>query len=113
LFLALGCPCRSQDAQKRSLPPECTKTIRVNGAFPTGPFKILPNETYKRPPFIRYQIQEDGAVSDAVLVHSSGVADVDKKVVDAVRSWKYQARPTGCGVIETKMSVVIDWAAAP
>ena len=108
LTLALVATCWSHDSQKKSLPPECTKTIRVHGSFPKGPFKTLPGEFYKRSPTVKYLIQEDGTVSDATVTHSSGLADMDKKILAAIAHWKYKARPSGCGVIETEMSVTFD-----
>jgi TonB family protein len=89
--------------------PECTKTIRVQGSFPNGPFKTLPNESYKRPPTLRYLIQEDGTVSDATITRGSGVADMDKKILDAIARWKYKPRPAGCGVIENETTAIIHW----
>jgi TonB family protein len=112
LTLGLGSACWAQDADKKSVPAECTKTIRVHGSFPKGPFKFLPKESYKRSPLIKFQIQEDGTVSDIAITRSSGVADIDKKVLDAVARWKYKPRPVGCGVIDTEMSVIIDWASS-
>ena len=106
--LGLGSTCRAQDAEKKSVPAECTRTIRVHGSVPEGPFKFLPKESYKRSPLIKYQIQEDGTVSNATITRSSGVADIDKKVLDAVARWKYKPRPVGCGVIETEMSLTFD-----
>jgi TonB family protein len=108
LTLGLASACWPQDAEKKSVPAECTRTIRVRGSFPKGPFKFLPKESYKGSPLIKYQIQEDGTVSDATITRSSGVADIDKKVLDAVARWKYKPRPLGCGVIETEMSVTFD-----
>jgi TonB family protein len=87
--------------------PECTKTIRLRGSFPNGPFKTLPNEAYKRSPTLKYLIQEDGAVSDAAITRGSGVADMDKKILDAIAQWKYEPRPAGCGVIETETTVTV------
>ena len=110
LTFALGSSCWGQDAQKQSLPVSCTKLVRVHGAFPKGPFKWQPKETYKRSPVIKYQIQEDGTVSDAIITRSSGVVDIDKKVLAAVARWRYKPRPAGCGPIETEMSLTIDWA---
>ena len=112
LMLGLGATCWGQQAQRKDVPSECTKLIRVNGSFPKGPFKFLPKESYKGSPIIKYQIQEGGGVTDAAINRSSGVADIDKKVLDAVTHWKYKARPVGCGVIETEMSVTIDWGNA-
>jgi TonB family protein len=112
LTLGLVTTCWSQDSQKKSVPPECTKTTRVHGSFPKGPFKTLPNESYKRSPVIKYEIQEDGTVSNAAITRRSGVADIDKKCLDAISHWKFKPRPAGCGVIETEMSVTIDWASS-
>jgi TonB family protein len=108
LTLGLGSICSAQEAEKKSVPPECTKTIRVHGSVPKGPFRFLPKESYKGSPLIKYQIQEDGTVSNASITRSSGVADIDKKVLDAVGRWKYKPRPVGCGVIKTEMSVTFD-----
>jgi TonB family protein len=89
--------------------PECTKTIRVKGSFPNGPFKTLPGESYKGSPGLKYIIQEDGTVSDATITRSSGVSDIDKEILDAIAQWKYKSRPAGCGVIETETTVTIHW----
>jgi len=86
--------------------------IRVHGSFPKGPFKFLPKEPYRGSPLIKYQIQEDGTVSEATIIRSSGVADIDKRVLNAVTRWKYKPRLVGCGVIETEVSVTIDWASS-
>jgi TonB family protein len=108
--LGFATACWSQNAQQKSLPDSCTKTIRVHGTFPKGPYKTLANESYRRSPVVKYQIEEDGTVTNATLIRSSGVASIDKAVVDAIGRWKYKPRPKGCGQIETKMSVTIDWA---
>jgi TonB family protein len=107
LTLVLVTTCWGQDSQKKSLPPECTKIIRTHGAFPKGPFKTFPNESYKQAPTVKYQIQEDGTVSDATITRSSGIADMDKKILDAIAKGRYKPRPSGCGVIETEMTVTI------
>jgi TonB family protein len=109
LTLGLGAACWGQQAQKKDVPSECINVIRANGSFPKGPFKFLPKESYKGSPIVKYQIQEDGGGSDAAIIRSSGVADIDKKVLDAIAKWKYKRRPSGCGVIEIEMTVTIDW----
>ena len=101
-----------QSSQKKNLRPECTKLIRLRGSYPKGPFKTLPAESYKRSPTIKYEIQEDGTVTNAVITRKSGVADIDQKFVDAITRWKYKPRPDGCGVIETEMTVTIDWTSS-
>jgi len=52
--------------------------------FPRGRSSSFPKESYKGSPLIKYQIQEDGTVSSASITRSSGMADIDKKVLDAV-----------------------------
>jgi TonB family protein len=108
--LGFATACWSQDAQRKSVPDSCTKAIPIHGAFPKGPFKTLADESYRRSPKVKYQIEEDGTVTNAALARSSGVIDIDKKVVDAIAHWKYKPRPKGCGQIETSMTVTIDWA---
>jgi TonB family protein len=109
LFLAfgLGTSCRGQTTQENKLPPECTKSIKVHGSFPKGPFTFLRGESFKRSPLIKYQINEDGSVSNTKITRSSGVKDFDRKLLGAVSNWKYKSRPAGCGVIETETSVLI------
>jgi TonB family protein len=108
LALGLAVACWSQE-QKNGLPRECAKTIRVQGSVPKGPFKTLPNESYKQHPTIKYEILENGTVSNARITRQSGVADIDKQVLNSVSHWKYKPRRAGCGVIETEMSVTIDF----
>jgi TonB family protein len=112
LTLGLVTTCCSQDSEKKSLSPECATTIRVHGSFPKGPFKTLPGESFKRSPTYKYLIQEDGTVSNATITRSSGVADIDKKMLDAFAKWKYKPRPSGCGVIETEGTITIHWGAS-
>jgi len=95
------------ETQQKSVPPECAKVSRVRGSFPTGPFRRLPGEAYKRSPEVRFLIQEDGSVSEITITRSSGVADIDKKVLASVSQWKYKARGAGCGAIENQMTVII------
>jgi TonB family protein len=72
-------------------------------------FKLLPNESYKKLPHFKYVIQGEGTVSDVKITRSSGVADIDKTLLDAMARWKYKPRPAGCGIIESEMSVTIDF----
>jgi len=96
-------------AGAQAVPPECAKVARVQDSSPKGPFKTLPTESYKRSPSVKFLIQQDGSVSDSSITRSSGVADLDRKVLESVSQWKYKPRPTGCGVIENQMTVIIHW----
>jgi len=46
---------------------------------------------------------------DTTIVRSSGVADIDKKILEAIAKWKYKPRPSGCGVIENEVTLTIYW----
>jgi TonB family protein len=73
----------------------------------TPPFKFLPGESYKRSPAVKFQINEDGTVSNVKLIRSSGVKGIDKMVLRAVSGWTYKEVP-GC-IIETEVTVLIHW----
>lgn len=108
LALLVGLMCWAQDKQK-SIPLECAKTIRAKGSIEVGSYRILPNESYKHPPTVKFSIEENGTVSDVKVTRSSGVADIDKKVVDSIGKWKFKPRPNGCGVIDSEGTVLIHW----
>ena len=100
-------------AQEKKLAPGCMTASQIG--FPKepfkdiqGPFKVLPGESYKDSPTLSFQINDDGSVSKIKLIRSSGVRDVDKQTVEAIRGWKYKPRP-GCGALEVKMTLTIDW----
>jgi TonB family protein len=73
---------------------------------PTAPYKFLPGESYKRSPTIKFQINEDGTVSNIKLIRSSGVKDIDRKLLKEASGWKFRAVP-GC-VIDSKATIDID-----
>ena len=107
--LSIGVPAAiGKDSAKNQIPSNCLVMKRLRGRFPNGPFKFRKNESYKGAPIVKYEIGEDGSVSNARISRSSGVADIDKNVLAAVSAWRYKPRP-GCGHIETEMSVTIDW----
>ena len=78
-----------------------------------GPFldfkdvKMQPGERY-RSPSIRYQINEDGTVSNVKVLRYSGVKDIDQQLASAVSNLKYVPRP-GCPALGTEMTLTIDW----
>src|SRR5262245_44523708 len=81
---------------------------RERGPLPIGPYKLQRNESYKRSPVVKFQINEDGTVSNVTIVRSSGVKDIDRKLLEAVSAWKYKSHP-GCPVLDTEMTVSIHW----
>ena len=78
-----------------------------------GPFldfknvKMQPGERY-RSPSVRYQINEDGTVSNVKVLRYSGVKDIDQQLAAAVSNLKFAPRP-GCPAIISEMAVTIDW----
>jgi TonB family protein len=108
LVVCIAIICPADNAQEKKVPPECAAAHRAHGSIPDKPFKFGPGESYKRAPVVKFQINEDGAVSQAKIVRSSGVSDIDAKVLEAITKWKYKPRP-GCGVLDSEMSVLIHW----
>jgi len=56
---------------------------------------------------VKFDILEDGSVANVKIVRSSGVSDLDKRLVSSVNRLKYKARP-GCGIVESTMVITID-----
>jgi TonB family protein len=106
LTFAFAFVLEGQVRPEKKLPPGCSNMRRIRGSFPEGPFHWLPG--YKNSPTLKFQVNEDGTVSGVKLTRGSGVKDIDKHVVAAVSHWKYKPRP-GCGIIDTEMSLTIDW----
>ena len=108
LFLALANICSAQNSQPTKLPEKCAKRRQLNRAFPKGPYKFRRGEKYKDTPLFKFEISEQGTVTNVRLVRSSGVKDIDEKILAAVSKWKWESMP-GCGVIDSEMTVVIDF----
>ena len=96
------------ETQQNTVQSGCSLN-RVQGSYPKVKTLTTESYTYRRSPIVRFLIQEDGSVTEARIVRSSGVADVDQEVLESVSRWKYKPRSTGCGVIEIQMTVVIHW----
>jgi len=107
LVLAGAAVCLAQEAQEKKILPGCKSDRQESAALPTGPFKVLPNESLKGHPLVKFQINEDGTVSKVRLVRGCGVKDINKKVVESVSKWKYKPKPE-CGVVDVEMVVIID-----
>jgi TonB family protein len=105
--LALAPMICSQDKPKTTLPPECTKTIWARTTLPKS-LKIPHSRAYKGPPTLKFQIQEDGSITNVSIMRSSGVPDFDQQILQAFANWKYKPRPAGCGIIENTMALTID-----
>jgi hypothetical protein len=88
--------------------PGCGVSTSQRWKIPIKSVNSLPGETYQHPPNVKYQIDEDGTVSDIKLIRSSGITDIDIRISFAAWNWKYKPRP-GCGIVETETSVIIDW----
>jgi TonB family protein len=100
--LGLATALWSQETAKKSLAPECTKTVCIRCTFPK---EILKSVT--RWPRAKYLIEEDGSVSKVVITRSSGVVKFDREVAEAIGHWQYKARSAGCGQIETEIAVTV------
>ena len=88
--------------------PKVAKSLR-HGKAPDIHFRK--GERYTHSPVVAFEILESGEIANAVLKRSSGVADADKYALSWVRELKYNKRP-GCGVVESKVDVTIDFTSA-
>lgn len=102
----------SQKKGTTTYPKEC-QLVLLNSAYSKEPkFKWRKGERYKHSPVVAYEINEAGEVLNPAIRRSSGVKDIDKWILESIRQRKYKPRPSGCGTVETKETVTIDWAAS-
>ena len=100
-------PAADYDIQRCK--PKATREVRHHKSPQVHFHK---GEKYANSPVVTFNILESGEVTNARLKRGSGVADADKYALDWVRALKYSARP-GCGVIESLVTVTIDWGRGP
>ena len=107
LLFPFAVPCRCQTGGPEKVSPKCRNRQIVNNRGPSPPYKFLPGESYKDSPTIKFQINEDGTVSNVKLMRSSGVKDIDRKLIKAASAWTYKAVP-GC-IIDAEATILIHW----
>jgi len=90
----------------------CKQVLLNKHLVPLNSFHLNKGERYRHTPAVGYSIQLDGRVTDVKLVSSSGVKRLDDLILAAVGKWKYKPRATACGVLDTEMSLTIDWTTA-
>lgn len=105
LFVVL---CGGQADTSRKLPAQCRVVQKRYGDVPKGPFKHSRGESYKHAPVVKFDIEENGTVANVRIIRSSGIKDLDEKLIETIRGWEYNPRP-GCGVTESEMTATIDW----
>jgi TonB family protein len=97
-----------QTKEESILPRVCSSAFKEHLPFPREPFKLLPGESYKRSPIIKYLINPDGSISNVKLVRSSEVEDIERTLLAAVSNWKYKPQ-SECGIVEAQIGILIDW----
>ncbi len=100
-------PRAGTQPQNQPANPKCTP-IPVRKIKPESPKDL---KGFKRGPSIRYVIEMDGSVSNVSLVRSAGSKAVDDAMLDAVKKSSYRPLKTGCGPVDTTMTITIDFAA--
>jgi TonB family protein len=70
--------------------------------------RLRKGEKVPESPVVAYEVLESGETSNLHLERSSGNEELDKHALDWVRRMKFNRRP-GCGVIESKVSVMTHW----
>lgn len=62
---------------------------------------------YRRAPLTFFAVLPDGSVDKVRLKRRSGSRDLDRRILNSVRNWRFNARP-GCLVVEEWMDVLIN-----
>ena len=71
-------------------------------------FQSPSGKIHLKGPLASFSISPEGGVSDVKVVTSSGSKDLDKVVLTSLSKWKYKARPTGCGTIDSQIIITPD-----
>jgi TonB family protein len=102
-------PHAPADATYSATSPRCKLVPSGRQDFiPDNCCRPGPGESYRHSPVIALQITEEGSMANVRVVRSSGIKDLDARLIRGVSSWRYYPRP-GCGVIESTMTVIIDF----
>jgi len=73
---------------------------------PPKRFRFRKGETYRRSPIVSYQVDVDGRISDAKLVRSSGVRDIDSYALQTIKNLRYKPAP-GCEPLQVEADINI------
>jgi TonB family protein len=96
-------------AQDNQVDAKCALKVVSRSQNDLAAIQLRPGEKATgKDPLISFEILESGSVINARLERSSGVTAIDRSAMDEIRSTRYNRRP-GCGVIESKASVTIDF----
>jgi hypothetical protein len=97
-----------ETAPLRKQSGKCALKVVRHPELDFGDDLIQPGESYHAEPVLRADIEETGDMSNVELIQSSGIKRLDFLFLTNVHRWKYAPRP-GCGVIQSNISVTIDW----
>ncbi len=81
--------------------------VAVSQPKPTN-VRLKSGDVWKGPPTVSFVVTENGKVQKLKLLKSSGIPDIDREVLRAVRKWKYKPEP-GCQAVEVEMTITIDF----
>jgi len=85
----------------------CSRVEKISGTLPMGPFDVKKGEIY-RSPVVSFTVSADGSVSQIRLIRSSGIRDLDVRLLREFKKWIYSTRPD-CAPIKVQMKMTIDW----
>ncbi|HUM06318.1 MAG TPA: transglycosylase domain-containing protein [Terriglobales bacterium] len=87
----------------------CALKLASHPSSPNTTIRTRPGEKLKQIPVITFRVMESGEVQGAVVSRSSGIADIDNYALTQIRTFRYKARPLGCGIIESQVGVTVDF----
>jgi TonB family protein len=95
-------------AQGKQVDRKCVLRVVRRSDIHLKEIQLHPGEKIPPNPLVAFEVLESGNVINARVERSSGKREIDTYALDWVRSARYNQRP-GCGVIEGKASVTIDF----
>jgi hypothetical protein len=86
----------------------CKPQLTLHPEIKPDEYLVQAGESYRGPPVVRADIQENGSVANLELIGGSGIHRLDTLLMADANQWKYGTRPN-CGVVQANIVVTVDW----
>jgi len=85
-------------------------SLATHGSPANPEIRVRPgNKPAKQTPVISFDVLESREIRNAAVFRSSGVVDIDNYAQTSINTVRCNARPPGCGIIDSQATVNVDF----